>query len=124
MLDMVKKYKYPLKIAEVMGLTRERVRQILIFFKIPNKKMPWSETNRGIKIIKLSDLKKRKKIEKLNLKIKKRQNRDKKICSIYKKGKYTQKELGQVFNLEQAYINIILGRNGLLYRNRKKWMKK
>ena len=104
-----------------MGVTRERVRQLLALYKIPHKNMPWSETDRGIEMAQQKLLKEHKKIEAREYLQQQLQDRNQMICTIYKKGRTTQRELGRMFNLEQAYINIILRKNNLLYRDRKRW---
>jgi hypothetical protein len=128
MLDMFEKYQYPTRIAKAMGITRERARQLLKLYRIPYKKMPWKETDRGIVLTKQKRLKTREKIkaqrQKLAQQKKQKQIRDSLICGLYRKSLYTQRELGRKFNLEQAYINIILRNNGLLYRDRNKWRNK
>jgi hypothetical protein len=125
MLDMYEKYRYPTRIAKAMGLTRERARQLLKLYKIPYKKMPWAETDRGIILTKEKILKTREKIKAQRQKQiqqkRQKQRRDKLICDLYRKNLYTQRELGSIFSLKQAYIIIILRNNGLLYRDRNKW---
>jgi len=128
MLDMFEKYQYPTRIAKAMGITRERARQLLKLYRIPYKKMPWKETDRGIVLTKQKRLKTREKIKAQRQKQiqqkRQKQIRDDLICCMYKKDIYTQRELGYIFDLKQAYINYILRNNGLLYRDRNKWRNK
>ena len=124
MLKLLNKYHYPIKIAEALGLSRQRVQYIFKVNKIPYKKMPWSETDRGIDMLQKKLSKEHKKTEAFKELQQELQDRNQMICTIYKKGRTTQRELGRMFDLKQAYINIILRNNGLLYRDRNKWRHK